>query len=549
MTVMDENTGIPASRGGSWKRAARFPHGFRWTGLPPRRAHGLEPTGARWRHSAEMPLPPQGQPLSGRILAGLIGFGRCDISAPTSLRPVSRGVLSFVFALLWLVSLAPGALAASTPPALTYNRARGEMDARIDGWTLRRLLDQMVLATGWQVYVEPGTQHPVSSSFRGLETREALRRLLGDLNFALVTPTNSPAKLFIYTTSVQQATQLIAGAAADGPRDASLLADELIVRLKPDGKESIEDLARRLGAKVVGRADELNAYRLKFEDADAAREARSALLNDPEVAAVDENYLINRLPGGESLQVPGRAVFNLSPTSRPDGSHFIVGVVDTAIQAQGTGLKDFLLSPIALAGDFTPGTTEPTHGTSMAETIMRGLMAGTPDGTTPVRLLPVDIYGANETTTSFDVARGIYAAIKGGATVINLSMGSSGDSGFLRDLIVQGDQQGILFVGAAGNEPTTAPTYPAAYPQVLAVTAGDRQGNIASYANRGDFIDVIAPGGGLIQFAGQSYYGVGTSFSTALVSGTAAGLGSSGTVTAAQLRQQILESLGRKTAP
>ena len=52
----------------------------------------------------------------------------------------------------------------------------------------------------------------------------------------------------------------------------------------------------------------------------------------------------------------------------------------------------------------------------------------------------------------------------------------------------------ILFFAAAGNVPTTAPTYPAANPFVYAVTAADSYGHPASDANTGEFVDLIAPG-------------------------------------------------------
>jgi len=44
------------------------------------------------------------------------------------------------------------------------------------------------------------------------------------------------------------------------------------------------------------------------------------------------------------------------------------------------------------------------------------------------------------------------------------------------------------------NEPVTTPTYPAAYPGVVAVTATDSTGQIASYANRGSFVDLAISG-------------------------------------------------------
>ena len=90
------------------------------------------------------------------------------------------------------------------------------------------------------------------------------------------------------------------------------------------------------------------------------------------------------------------------------------------------------------------------------------------------------------------------------------------------------------------------PTYPAAYPDVIAVTAGDRKGNIAPYANRGSFVDVIAPGTSVVQFDNQSYLVSGTSASTAYVSGTAAGFRANGQ-TADQTATTLREALGVKT--
>ena len=67
------------------------------------------------------------------------------------------------------------------------------------------------------------------------------------------------------------------------------------------------------------------------------------------------------------------------------------------------------------------------------------------------------------------------------------------------------------------------PTYPAADPGAIAVTAGDGRGNIASYANRGSFVDVAAPGTNVVQYADRAWLGTGTSFSTGWVTGWAAG--------------------------
>jgi hypothetical protein len=94
----------------------------------------------------------------------------------------------------------------------------------------------------------------------------------------------------------------------------------------------------------------------------------------------------------------------------------------------------------------------------------------------------------------------------------------------LHDVIQQASKQGIVLFAAPGNEPVTTPTYPAAYPEVTAVTASDGTGHIASYANRGDFVKLMAPGSSVIYYQGQPFYVMGTSVSSAFASGLAAGL-------------------------
>ena len=117
---------------------------------------------------------------------------------------------------------------------------------------------------------------------------------------------------------------------------------------------------------------------------------------------------------------------------------------------------------------------------------------------------------------------GVYEAVRSGATIVNMSLGGDGDSPMLDDLIAQARARGVMFFAAAGNSPTTAPTYPAANPNVFAVTAGDQSGDIASYANRGAFIDLIAPGTSFMDYGGQTFRVTGTSPATAIVSGAAA---------------------------
>jgi len=82
-----------------------------------------------------------------------------------------------------------------------------------------------------------------------------------------------------------------------------------------------------------------------------------------------------------------------------------------------------------------------------------------------------------------------------------------------------------VLVAAAGNAgPQSRPLYPAAYPDVIAVTATDADDRLFDKANRGTHIAVAAPGVAILAAApGESYQmQSGTSFSAAQVSGIAA---------------------------
>jgi hypothetical protein len=146
-------------------------------------------------------------------------------------------------------------------------------------------------------------------------------------------------------------------------------------------------------------------------------------------------------------------------------------------------------------------------------------------------------------TTTFELANGIYKAINGGAMIINLSLGSEGSTTMLYQVIQSGHEQGVLFFGAAGNQPGKTPTYPAAYPEVVAVTAGDARGNLAPYANSGDFVDVIAPGSATVNFNNQAWRVAGTSTSTAYATGMAAGLAEETKQSWAQIEAAIRKHL------
>jgi hypothetical protein len=400
---------------------------------------------------------------------------------------------------------------AQATDALLWRKQQDKVDAQFDNWSLTKLLKRVSAVTGWKVYLEPGTTFVTSAKFRNLTEDQALRRLLGNLNYSRES-TNGATELFVYHTREHAATELVRAPNPAAKKDYRI-ANEWIVKLKKDSSLSADELAKSLGAKVVGRDDKLNLYRLQFADADAATTALDSLQNNSSVASVDSNYTVDRPAPAQmtSISGPGAPAFNLNPAPPVDGP--VVGLVDTAVQMQDQ-FKQYTLTPLSVVGPADPSDDQPTHGTMMLETVLAAM------ANAPSKILPVDVYGSGESTTTYDVVEGIVTAVNAGANPINLSLGGTGDSSLLESLIQEASQKGVQFVAASGNNGGTADTYPAAYPGVLSVTASAPNGQVASYADDGSWVNVIAPGTGPAILNGQEWIVDGTSVSTAIVTGT-----------------------------
>lgn len=451
-----------------------------------------------------------------------------------------------------------GTLTVSAAESLVWHEKEKTFDADVSKMELPELLLQVSKLTGWEVFVEPGTSLDVSAKFKNLPRSDALRLLLGKLNFEISPQSNSVPKLFVFRTGAGNATQRIQASKKSRVivgKDKRI-SNQLIVTLKPGSKLNIEVLAQQLGAKVVGKLDGLDAYLLEFPDEVAANAARDQLSKVSDVASVDSNYLIDQPSPFTMASASGGPSFNLKADANGgDGKNIVVGLIDTAVQQLNANMQGFLLPALSVVGDVSQGGDIPTHGTMMAESILYGASSMATDGqASSIRILPVNIYGTDESTltissgsegtTTFNVAKGIAAAVNNGANVLSLSLGSQGNSRLLEQLLQQVRDKGILVFAAAGNQPVTTPTYPAAYSSVIAVTsAQNSRGEVAPYANRGSFVDVILPGAVVVPFNQASWYVNGTSVSTALASGMMAGLAERSRRPPAELEQTFRDTV------
>lgn len=196
-----------------------------------------------------------------------------------------------------------------------------------------------------------------------------------------------------------------------------------------------------------------------------------------------------------------------------------IGMVDTPLDMFHKSLKGNKITQIDLVQAQEPKAR--LHGTEIAGT----LISNDPRvGIAPeASLYAVGAFGkkTDGTGTAADIAQAIDLCIKANVDILNLSF--AGDKDDLVDAVIKrAVDKGIIVVASAGNNgPDAKPAYPAALDGVIAVTAIDNKQNIFAKANRGSYIDLAAPGVGILTTSPESSYklATGTSIATAHVSG------------------------------
>jgi hypothetical protein len=161
------------------------------------------------------------------------------------------------------------------------------------------------------------------------------------------------------------------------------------------------------------------------------------------------------------------------------------------------------------------------------------------------RILPIRVLNHAGEGTTGPVASGVRYAADNGAKVINLSLGGTSDSSNLTEAIQYATDKGALVVAAAGNGgPNDVPKWPAALDLTIAVTAVDPANKATIFDQRGDYIDISAPGTEIVSTAKGDYFTEsGTSMAAGFVAGAAALLfAAEPRVTNAQVRDILLRT-------
>jgi len=269
-------------------------------------------------------------------------------------------------------------------------------------------------------------------------------------------------------------------------RTSALLGSTMVRYAIPDGRPVGVVLAQLAG------------------DTRATRRAPNSIY-DLQQAAGAVNYAFRRI-----ALVPDTA----------SGQDVNVAVIDTAIDETHPAIRD------AIAGEFDamPGieVTGRDHGTSVV-----GLIAGTGEfrGIAPgSKIYHARAFEGGKSNMDIILSALDWAAGQD-VRIINMSFVGPKNE-LLEEACAAARERDIVLVAAAGNNGPKAPYgYPAAYEDVIAVTATDDKDQLMTQANRGPYVFVSAPGVNMLApVGGGADLVTGTSFAAAVVTGVIANL-------------------------
>jgi subtilisin family serine protease len=278
------------------------------------------------------------------------------------------------------------------------------------------------------------------------------------------------------------------------------VAGGTLIHFRVAGTRPVADVVRDLEAENVGVASPNYVYRTLQDESLAARTASGSA----------DQYVVNKLRLGEVHRVA-------------TGSDVLVAVIDSKIDSAHPDLAGAIVEHYDAVGR----KEQPhSHGTGMAGAIAarKALMGVAP----AAKILAIHAFSTESRespqATTRHILAGLDYAIKKGARVINMSFAGPYDP-MLQLAMKNARDKGVVLIAAAGNAgPKSPPLYPAADPNVIAVTATDQDDKLFAQANQGPYVAVAAPGVDILEPAPNGTYQVttGTSVAAAHVSGVVA---------------------------
>ncbi|HET9716189.1 MAG TPA: S8 family serine peptidase [Pseudolabrys sp.] len=311
-----------------------------------------------------------------------------------------------------------------------------------------------------------------------------------------------------------------------------LVPDEVVIELANSvSNQQIDSLQRRHRlTRLESQTFPLTGttlYRWRIPDRRSVRTVVRELEADRIVASAQPNYLYT-LQQNDSKREGDAAQYGITKLRLPEahsiakGENVLVAVIDSAIDGNHPELE----GSIAENFDVLSTTASPhQHGTAIAGLIAaHGKLMGAAPSAKILAVRAFDPKSGGAEGTTFNILKAIDWAAAHNARVINMSFAGPSDPA-IRRALEAAHRRKIVLVAAAGNAGAKSPPlYPAADPNVIAVSATDPNDKLFEASNRGRHIAVAAPGDQILVAIPEGSYEIssGTSYSAAEVSGIVA---------------------------
>ena len=232
-------------------------------------------------------------------------------------------------------------------------------------------------------------------------------------------------------------------------------------------------------------------------------------------ADVDLNHLYTAGVPAEASELAGlppRALLTL-PNDLSDLT-LRIGIIDSSVDQAHVAFSQSSITTRRFVDNETPPDF---HGTAIASIIASNDPSAL--GLAPrAELFAAEVFDQTaeqgEFASTVSLIKALNWLVTQQVSVVNISLAGPPNR-LLETALARVRERGVLAIAAAGNGgPMAQPMYPAAYPQVVAVTATDERGRAFRLANRGEYVDIAAPGvnirhaqagGGYAASSGTSY--------------------------------------------
>ncbi len=267
--------------------------------------------------------------------------------------------------------------------------------------------------------------------------------------------------------------------------------------------------------------------RIRIPDARPVDAVLQAISVDVRIIIAQPHYVYIANGAAKALPVPQYAPDKLKLAEAhkiASGKRVKIAVIDTQVDTTHPAFGGSITETFDALGETKP--IPENHGTAIAGILgARAELMGVAPGANilAIRAFAGNAQGQPQSYT-LAILKALDFAVLSGARIVNMSFAGPNDP-ILGQAIAAAQAKGVTIIAAAGNGgPDAKPAYPAAYPNVIAVTATDNADQLYKNANRGTYIAVAAPGVDIIAAATKGAYDIssGTSMAAAHVSGIAA---------------------------